>query len=105
MEADILKTVGQVAGIGGLALGVLLVIFRDIIRKNIFPKLPPAEAYRLLRLITVAVWSVAIVGIGAWVYMAHASTVEVKADCGIAVGGNVSGSNLKNSADCRPNKN
>ncbi len=48
MHADVLKIVGQVAGI--------------IIRKNIFPKLPPAEAYRLLRLITVAVWSVAQLG-------------------------------------------
>jgi hypothetical protein len=62
MDADVLKIVGQVAGIGGLALGVFLLLFRDIIRKNIFPKLPPAEAYRLLRLITLAVWSLAIVG-------------------------------------------
>src|SRR5919112_433245 len=69
MEAEVLKTVGQVAGIGGLALGVFLLLFRDIIRKNIFPKLPSAEAYRLLRLITGAVWSVAIVGIAAWVYV------------------------------------
>ena len=72
MDADVLKIVGQVAGIGGLALGVFLLLFRDIIRKNIFPKLPPAEAYRLLRLITVAVWSVAIVGIAAWVYSTQA---------------------------------
>jgi hypothetical protein len=48
MAVQILKTVGQVAGIGGLALGVFLLLFRDIIRKNIFPKLPPVEAYRLL---------------------------------------------------------
>lgn len=68
MDADVLKIVGQVAGIGGLALGVFLLLCRDIIRKNIFPKLPLAEAYRLLRLITVAVWSVALVGIAAWVY-------------------------------------
>jgi hypothetical protein len=68
MEADVLEIVSQVAGIGGSALGVFLLLFRDIIRKNIFPKLPPAEAYSLLRLITVAVWSVAIVGIAAWVY-------------------------------------
>jgi hypothetical protein len=72
MDADVLKIGGQVAGIGGLALGVFLLLFRDIIRKNIFPKLPPAEAYRLLRLITVAVWSVAIVGIGAWLYTIQA---------------------------------
>jgi hypothetical protein len=55
VDADVHKIVGQVAGIGGLALGVFLLLFRDIIRKNIFPKLPPAEAYRLLRLITVTV--------------------------------------------------
>ena len=100
MATEILRTVGQIAGIGGLALGVLLIVFRDIIRKKIFPKLPPAEAYRLLRLITMAVWSVTIVGIVAWVYIAHASTSNIGADCGIAVGGNVSGSNLSNAANC-----
>src|SRR3954469_2316136 len=69
MELQVLKTVGQVAGIGGLALGVFLRLFRDIIRKHIFPKLPAAKASRLLRLITGAVWSVTIVGILAWVYV------------------------------------
>lgn len=69
MDTELFKTVGQVAGIGGLALGVFLLLFRDIIRKNIFPTLPPPEAYRLMRLITGAVWSVTIVGIIAWVYL------------------------------------
>ena len=105
METEILRTVGEIAGIGGLALGVMLIVFREIIRKRIFPKLPPAEAYRLLRLITVAVWSVAIVGIVAWVYIAHASTAEIKADCGIAIGGNVSGSNVSNAANCPSREN
>ena len=100
MNADILKVVGQVAGIGGLALGVFLLLFREIIRKNIFPKLPAVEAYRLLRLITIAVWSVAIVGIVAWVY-AGQGHVSVQADnCGVAVGGNVSGgASVKNDCD------
>jgi hypothetical protein len=74
MDPQILKTVGQVAGIGGVALGVFLLLFRDLIRKNIFPKLPAAEAYRLLRLITGAVWSVAIAGIVAWVYVSTRPT-------------------------------
>jgi hypothetical protein len=69
MEAQVLKTVGQIAGIGGLSLGVLLLVFRDIIRKNIFPKLSAPDSYRLLRLITGAVWSIAILGIVAWVYI------------------------------------
>src|SRR5712691_11416254 len=99
MEAEILKVVGQIAGIGGLALGVLLIVFRDIVRKKIFPKLPQAEAYRLLRLITIAVWSVAVIGIFAWII----PPPKVSADCGIAVGGNVSGSTVTSTAtDCRP---
>ena len=69
MDVSLLKTAGQIAGIGGLSLGVLLILFRDIIRKNIFPRLPPAEAYGLLRLITCAVWSIAVLGIFAWVYV------------------------------------
>jgi hypothetical protein len=88
MDTEVLKNVGQVAGIGGIALGVFLLLFRDIIRKNIFPKLPSAEAYRLLRLITGAVWSVAIVGIIAWVYVetrpSSASGSPVTAGIGIA---------------------
>jgi hypothetical protein len=103
MGVDILKILGQVAGIGGLALGVLLLLFRDIIRKNIFPRLPPAEAYRLLRLITVAVWSVAIAGIVAWVYTTQSRAIVQAGNCGIAIGGNVtSGSSVQN--DCNAQK-
>jgi hypothetical protein len=104
VETEILRTVGQIAGIGGLALGVLLIVFRDIVRKNIFPKLPPAEAYRLLRLVTMAVWSVTIVGIVAWVYAGRASTSNVNVGCGIAVGGNISGSNVSNTSSCGERK-
>jgi len=69
MDAEILKIVGQVAGIGGIALGVLLLIFRDVIRKKIFPMLTKEQAYKLLRLILVLVWIVALAGIGAWVWV------------------------------------
>ena len=65
MELTLLKTLAQIAGIGGISLGVLLLLLRDIIRKNIFPKFKNEQlAYRLLRLIVFTVWSVAIVGIG-----------------------------------------
>jgi uncharacterized protein YjbI with pentapeptide repeats len=69
MDAEILKVVGQVAGIGGVALGVLLLVFRDVIRKKIFPMLTKEQAYKLLRLVLVLVWLVALVGIGAWVWV------------------------------------
>jgi len=68
MDSEILKTVGQLAGIGGIALGVFLLLFRDIVRKQIFPQLTRQQAFRLLRLIALFVWSVAVLGIGAWVW-------------------------------------
>jgi hypothetical protein len=68
VETDLLKTLGQIAGIGGISLGVFLLLFRDVIRKNIFPKFKNEQlAYRLLRLIVILVWSVAILGIIVWV--------------------------------------
>lgn len=80
IEAEVLETVGKIAGIGGLALGVMLLLFRDLIRKSIFPTLKKDDAYRLLRLITVLVWSVAIAGIGAWLW----------AEVGTGTGGDIS---------------
>lgn len=69
MESSILKTVGQVAGIGGIALGVLLLVFRDVVRKNIFPRLSSVHAYRIIRMIVVATFLIAALGIGAWTFV------------------------------------
>lgn len=70
---SVLQTVGQVAGIGGVALGALLMIFRDVIRKNIFPNLQQRQAYRLIKLIVVLTFSIAALGIGAWAYVQRPS--------------------------------
>ena len=50
------KSVGAVAGIGGLALGVFLLLFREFIRRTFFPRLEKQDAYRLLRLFLVLVF-------------------------------------------------
>lgn len=47
-ETDIIKIAGQVAGIGGIAIGTLLLLFKEVIRKNIFPNLTKENAYKLL---------------------------------------------------------
>ena len=68
MDTNTFEIVGKVAGIGGLSLGVMLLLYRDVIRKNIFPRFKSERlAYRLLRLIIISVWIVAVVGISAWV--------------------------------------
>jgi hypothetical protein len=66
---ETLKISGEVAGAAGVALGTLLLVFQTVIRKNIFPKLAPHDASRLLRLIIIATWTVAVMGIGAWGYV------------------------------------
>ena len=70
MEAtQLLTKLGQVAGIGGVSLGVLLIIFRDVIRRNIFPRLGQDQAYRIIALVIVLTFSIAALGLGAWVYV------------------------------------
>jgi ABC-type antimicrobial peptide transport system permease subunit len=71
MNSDILKVLGQFAGIGGVSLGVLLIIFKGIIAKNIFPTLRREDAYNLLKLISILVWTVTIIGILSWVLMSY----------------------------------
>jgi hypothetical protein len=65
---EILKIAGQIAGIGGLGIGIAIIVFRDIIRKNIFPSLTKAHAFKLLTLIAIMVFVIALAGIAAWVY-------------------------------------
>ncbi len=66
---DGLQGLTPVAGLGGLALGVLLLVFRDVVRKAIFPKLSRAQAFRLLMTIVVLVWAASIAGIIAYVIL------------------------------------
>jgi hypothetical protein len=69
MDATLFKTLGQIAGIGGIALGVVLVLFREVIRKSIFPTLDQKDAYRLIRLIVVLVFVLGFAGVGVWAWV------------------------------------
>ncbi len=68
MDTETLKIVGQVAGIGGLALGVFLLLYREMIRRLVFPNLNRRDAFRIIIIFMVLVWSIAVIGIGAWVW-------------------------------------
>lgn len=66
---QLLSRIGQIAGIGGIALGILLILFREVIRKNIFPTLGQAQGYKLITLVVVLTFSISALGLGAWVYI------------------------------------
>jgi hypothetical protein len=67
MNFGLLKMLGQIAGIGGIALGVFLLLFRDVIRKRIFPKVTQKQGYHIILIFMILSWSVAIAGVAAWV--------------------------------------
>ena len=65
---EILQKLGTIAGIAGIGLGVFVILFREVIRKSIFPNLTKVQGYKLLRLILVLTWTIAILGILGWLY-------------------------------------
>lgn len=68
-EQQLLLNLAKIAGIGGLALGVFFLLFRKIIRKEIISTLGQKESFWVILVFMVLVWSIAIVGMGVWVYM------------------------------------
>jgi TolA-binding protein len=71
MTADVWAELGKIAGIGGISLGIVLVLFREVIRKKFFSKLTGPHSFIVVVLFLVLVWSIGIVGIGAWVYLSR----------------------------------
>jgi hypothetical protein len=67
MEVQVLKTLAQAAGIGGVALGIFFLILRSILEKNIFPQLARRQAFSILRWIITLSFVVALTGLIAWV--------------------------------------
>jgi hypothetical protein len=68
MEMELFRIFGGVAGLAGLAVGVILLLYKDILSKKIFASLTKKDSYRLLRNVAVLAWSVAMCGIIAWAW-------------------------------------
>lgn len=64
---ELLEKLGRIAGIGGIALGVFMLLFRELIRKNIFPQLEEKRAYKIILHFMYLTFSIAALGIVAWV--------------------------------------
>jgi len=82
LDANLFKVVGAVAGIGGIALAAVVYIFREVIRKEIFPQLTKDQAYRLLNRIIVYIFIIGVLGIIAYVvlnYQNNASALSQNA--------------------------
>lgn len=65
MDVKLFETLAKYAGLAGISLGVVLVIFRAILKKN----LPdPQAAYSLLKQLMYLTFVIGVIGIAAWFF-------------------------------------
>lgn len=72
MDAQDLVGLGQVAGLGGIALGVILLLFKDIVRANFLGRLTAQQSYRVVTLMIVLTFIAAGGGLVTWAAGANA---------------------------------
>lgn len=70
-ELKALAEIAKIAGIAGLALGVVLIAFRDILRAKILARLSASHSFEILRLAMVLSFAIAVIGLAAWLYARH----------------------------------
>ena len=80
MDIAQLELLGKVAGIGGIAIGAVVLVVRSIIAKT--SGMPSKQRATTLRLVAIGAFVIGALGIGAWVIAdmnggQHASTQGV----------------------------
>ena len=78
MNVELLEKLGQIAGIAGLSIGLLLLIFRPIIAKVFLGNLTKEQAYKIIRLIIIFSFTTAIIGILGWFYLEDKKTSTIE---------------------------
>jgi hypothetical protein len=68
MESKILSSVGKVAGLGGIALGVFLLVFRGVLEKQFLPQagLMAEQAFAIILSMMILTFGIAGIGVIAW---------------------------------------
>lgn len=69
MDLKILETAGKVAGIGGLALAVFLLLFMAAIKNtSLFSRMDAEQTYRTIRHFLYLTFTIAALGLVAWIF-------------------------------------
>jgi hypothetical protein len=68
MESRLLGALGKVAGLGGIALGVFLLLFRGVLQKQFLPQtgLSSAQAFAVILALMILTFGIAAIGVVAW---------------------------------------
>lgn len=73
MEGKLLESLAKITGIGGLSLGVLLILYKIILEKDIFSQVTKNQTHSLFKLSMILIWSIALVGISGWMILEYFS--------------------------------
>src|SRR5215216_4150665 len=68
MESKMLSSLGKIAGLGGIALGVFLLISQGVLQKQFLPQagLGPEQAFAIILSLMLLTFGIAGVGVVAW---------------------------------------
>jgi hypothetical protein len=89
MDATLFQALGKYAGLAGISVGLILVVFRLVLKKNIFPKLNNDQAYALIRQMMYLTFAIGAMGIAAWAF------VSTKGNAGHSITGHLTDRDTK----------
>jgi hypothetical protein len=96
MDLSSLASLGKVAGLGGIAVGVVVLLIRPIIDRA--SAVPPAERAPMLRFLSMGAFGIGALGILAWLISGLSGGNVTSGPGGVAAGGNISGSTINTNA-------
>lgn len=69
MDTDLLGSLGKIAGIAGISIGALVLIFRSIIHENFLSKMSQEHSYKITNRIVSFAGLLAVAGLVSWMYL------------------------------------
>ncbi len=69
MNPELLTDLGKIAGIGGICVGALVLIFRSVIHENFLSKMTQEQSYKITNKIITFSGVLVLLGVSSWVYL------------------------------------
>ncbi len=66
MSSNISISLGQIAGVAGVACGIMILVFRKLIQNTFLAKLSKERSFTAIVFVVVLSWAIGIFGIATW---------------------------------------
>jgi len=93
VDLSSLASLGKIAGLGGIAVGAIVLLMQRIIKQAL--RLPASERAPTLRLVAVGAFAIGALGIVAWLAISLGGGVT-GGTCGVTAGGGTASGNKIN---------